>query len=333
MWSLESPVYLFLFLLIFPAVYYRRSRRFSGGRIPFSFCIWPEDSFSSPNRGLQIILAVSSIFFWLGFSFLIIALAGPSYIEKERIYLTRGIDIIIVLDESPSMAAQDFSPENRFESAKRVIRRFISNRENDPVGIVSFGKEAALRVPPTIDYGMLFDRLDSLRIMDMGNGTAIGMGIAVAVLHLQRSTAEKQIIILITDGENNAGEIMPESAAEIAAQMGIKIYSIGIGFEGEVPLEYTDPETGKIYRGQYKSGFNETLLKKMADISGGKYFHALSPGALNSILKTIDSIESREKLVKIKTKARQEYRKFIIIGFLLIMFNFIIRKIIFKEFL
>ncbi|MDC7226305.1 MAG: VWA domain-containing protein [Spirochaetales bacterium] len=331
MWIFENPEYLLLLTLMFPSIFFSHFYRGRGGLVPASTGLWKSSSFKPKNYFIRLILFLSTVSFWLGVAFIIVALAGPSYVEKEKIYLSRGIDIMFVLDESPSMAALDFPPTNRFDASKNVIRKFVKAREHDPVGLVTFAAEAALRIPPTLDTDGFLDELEDLELMELGNGTAVGLGIAIAALHLQDSTAEEKVIILITDGENNAGEIVPESAAEIAAGMGIRIYTIGIGTRGEVAIEYEDPETGKIITGRYDSDFDEDLLTEIAETTNGKYYFASSTNALDGIIDIIDSLESSEKRIKIKTTSRSGHRPLIIMALCLIFFDFFIRKLIFRE--
>jgi len=331
MWIFETPVYLLLLTLLLPAIYFCHFHRNRGGVFPASFGIWKSSSFKSSNYFLKFVLFLSTTASWLGVAGLIIALAGPASVEKEKIYISRGIDIVFVLDESPSMAAQDFPPTNRFAAAKDVIKSFVAGREHDPVGLVTFAAEAALRIPPTLDYDGFMKEVDELELMELGNGTAVGLGIAIAALHMQNSTAQEKVIILITDGESNAGEIVPESAADIASQMGIKIYSIGIGTKGEVPIEYEDKETGKIITGRFNSDFDENLLREIADTTGGRYYYAPSTNALNSIIRIIDSQESSEKRVKINTRTKPVYRTLIILSMILIFSDFIVKKLFFRE--
>ncbi|MBI9101147.1 MAG: VWA domain-containing protein [Spirochaetales bacterium] len=331
MWTVEDPVYLLLLLVLIPGIYFSHFYRGRGGVFIFPLGLWEGDNFKPKKHFWQVILFLSTFLFWVGTALMIVALAGPVKVEKEKIYLSRGIDIMFVLDESPSMAAGDFPPINRFETAKTLILEFMRGRENDALGLVSFSGEAALRVPPTLDYRAFAAEVEALRIMTLGEGTSVGLGLAIAALHEQGSSADEKVIILMTDGENNSGEIAPLSAARIAADMGIRIYAIGIGSEGRFPLEYQDPDTGKIYRGIYESGFNEELLEEIALLSSGKYFSAVSPGAMEQIFRTIDSLESRETRVKIKVSTTPGYRIVIFAGFLSILLSFIIRKIILRE--
>jgi len=331
MFSFETPLYLFLFILVPPAMFYRHFWKKRGGRVRYPISLWKKESFRPAGGSARAVSFLTHACFWGSLCAVIIALTGPSVVEHEKVYLSRGMDMMVVLDQSPSMAAKDFAPENRFESAREVVRGLILRRENDPVGLVTFGDEAALRIPPTLDYDMVLKRLDELAILELGEGTAIGMGIAVACLHLQQSTAREKVILLITDGDNNAGAVLPEAAAEIAAGLGIRIYAIGIGTEGEVPLEYTDPETGKTYRGQFMSGFDEELLTAVAEKTGGKYFAASTRGALEAVIRTIDSIESVEKRVSIRTETREKHHAWILTAFILFLLWFVLSRLALKE--
>ena len=331
MWIFERPVILLFLTLIVPSIYFCHFFRGRGGLLSASTGLWKSSSFKPKNYFLKFILFISNLSFWLGVIIIILAIAGPSYVEKEKVYLSRGIDIVFVLDESPSMAAMDFPPTNRFDAAKDVIRSFVNAREHDPIGLVTFAEEAALRIPPTLDTDGFLSKLDDLNLMELGSGTAVGMGIAIAALHMQNSTAVEKAIILITDGENNAGEIVPESAAEIAAGMDVRIYTIGIGSKGEVPIEYVDPETGKIITGQYQSDFDESLLMEIAEKTNGKYYYAPTVNALSGVMEVIDSLESTEKRVKIKTSTQPAYRQFIIIAMILILIDFFIKKLFLRE--
>lgn len=333
MWIAEHPAVLFLLAGIPVAVYLRHFWPGAGGRLVVPFRVWNGSGFRPRVTMLRFGYSVSVFSFWVGVTALLVALAGPAQVERERIFANRGIDIMIVLDESPSMATRDFQPGNRFETARDVIRRFIAQRENDPIGLVSFGQEAALRVPPTLDYQAVLSSLEELRIMGLGDGTAIGMGLAVASLHLSESSAEEKVVILLTDGRNNAGEVLPTTAAEVAAEMGIRIYTIGIGSEEEAPFELVVPDTGEVLRGTYRGGFDEALLTAVADTSGGTYYSAASAGTLQAVFDAIDSIETVERRVRVEVNATPRHRVFILIGLALIGFDFLVRKLLLGEIL
>lgn len=333
MLTFETPQYLLLFILLPPLIYFRHFRKNKGAILSFPFRVWKGAGFYPRQGMLKSILFFLAFLFWLGISSFILVLGGPALSRHEKLFLSRGIDIMIVFDQSPSMAGKDFPPVNRFETAKEMTGNFIDGRENDPIGIVSFGTDAVLRVPPTLDYEILTKRLNALRIMELGDGTAIGMGLAVAALHLSNSEADEKIIILLTDGENNAGEIQPETSASIARKLGIRIYSIGIGKSGEVSADFVDPVTESEYSASLKSNFDERLLKQIAEDTGGRYFHAVSPGTLEAVFQTIDSLESVERLVKMQVVFEPLHHMFILVGFILIMLEFAVRKTVFREIL
>ncbi len=329
--TFEAPGLLILMAVVPTLLYMNHFWHKRGNHISFSFTIWQKEVLPKARVMPRFALFISTIAFWFGLIALLIAVAGPSISEKERIHLNRGLDILFVLDESPSMAAQDFSPVNRFETAKEVLTEFIRRRNSDSIGIVAFADQAALRVPPTRDYDTLINRLNGLKLMEMGQGTAIGMGIAVACVHLQHSAATNKIAILITDGKNNAGEIPPLSAAKIAAEMGVRVYTIGVGTRGEVPIELEDPSTGTIIRGKIDSQYDEDLLKEISQMTEGKFFPATSPGSLESVFNDIDSLETVQQRVRVDIKTEPIHREFIIAGLALLLLSFTIRKIMFRE--
>ncbi len=342
----EFHVAFLLFIIIPPFIYFVHFRKNRGGKVVFSFEEWKGRGFYPGFSIRKLLYFLSYVMLWACFCMLIIALAGPLKIERHKVYLQKGIDIMIVLDESLSMLAQDFTPKDRFTTAKRVIHDFIEGRENDQIGLVSFSEDAVLRVPTTIDYPLLMETLNTLAVKALKDGTAIGMGISLACLHLQYSTSQDKVIILLTDGENNTGDVEPEKAARVADELGIRIYTIGMGQE-EAYMEYIDPDTGKtvtgvymeykdpntneLIRGVYSGKFDEDLLRTIADISGAKYFHASNTGTLNQIFEQIDLLEETEKRIKINVEKIQLYREFILAALFLFLISFIIRKVLLKE--
>lgn len=326
LWSLEAPQNLLWFLALPVLVYLVHFRKDRGGQLRFSVELWGGESFSGNRGALGALYVTSRVLFWIGIGLLVVASAGPTTIVKERVFLSEGADIMIVIDESPSMSAQDFRPVNRFESARQVVRKFVEERDNDQIGLVSFGTEAALRVPLTPDHSALLEALDLLWIMELGDDTAIGMGIAVAAAHLRASRADEKVIIVLTDGDNNAGELVPETAAEIAYGLGIKVHTIGIGKEGDTYLEFRDPKTGKILRGPYRGRLNESLLKRIASVSGGRYFYAGSPGTLRAIFDEIGSAQRREVKERWEVNRLPKYHVFLLVGLILLVCDFVIRK-------
>lgn len=331
MLSFNEPGWFALYLS-FPLLLWARFLwRKRGGRVVFPYRIWGGDGFRPPGTWLRIVVVFTNILFWIGSAVLIAAMAGPELTQREEVYLSRGIDIMVVLDQSPSMGARDFPPVNRFDTARDMIRQFIDGRSGDSIGLVTFGSDAVLRCPPTSDYLWLSQRLEELRLRDLGDDTAIGMGLAVATLHLADSGAPEKIILLLTDGDDNSGEIRPEMAARMAENQDIRIYSIGIGSEGEVPIELSDPETGTITRGTIITNFDEHQLRFLADSTGGGYWRANSPGALETVFQAIDSLESVERRVTVRVSSHPVHRNLIIVGALLIAAAYLIRKLLLGE--
>ena len=234
----------------------------------------------------------------LGLALLVFAWAGPRGGETTETVRSEGIDVMLVIDTSGSMLAEDMVADNgkrvnRLEAAKEVTANFIRGRMADRLGLVSFDEVAVPRCPPTLDHGVLLDLLARVQIAGQGGHTAIGMAIASAVNRLRRSEAESRVIILVTDGRNNAGRIEPHDAAEMARLLDIKIYCIGIGSEGEALFPVRDAFGGKGYR-RVRSDIDEDTLKQVSAHTGGTYFRASHRGQLDSIFQYIDELERTE---------------------------------------
>lgn len=219
---------------------------------------------------------------------LIVAIARPQFSFSKHNKDILGIDIIIAMDVSPSMLAEDFSP-NRLESAKAVAKDFILNRDKDEIGLVVFSGEAFTQCPPTIDHNVLIQLLSKTECGDLQDGTAIGDGLAVSINRIKESKAKSKVIILITDGVNNSGQIDPINAASLAKQFGIRVYTVGIGSKGKAPFSYRTPFG--IQKGQIDAEIDEGLLKTIASQTGGQYFRSTKKSSLEEIFKEIDSLE------------------------------------------
>jgi Ca-activated chloride channel homolog len=333
MLTFEEPAYLSLFALLPLLIFFLYLRKNRGGGIPYSYRVWNGRSVLYTPLSLTIFYIISEVFLWIALIGLIFALAGPSLAVNRKVYLERGMDIMIVLDQSPSMAARDFGAEDRLTTAREMVKDFIRSRENDSIGLVTFSEEARLRLPPTVDHDLLFTTLDEVSLINRGDGTAIGMGVALAVLHLSSSTASEKAILLITDGENNVGEIQPSTAASMAAQTGIRIYSIGLGTTGDVAIEFHDEGTGKILSGTMKSVFDGALLEEMADISGGGYFYARSSGSLETIFQAINTLESYEVRTKISVE-KNNFHGILMMGAMALFFlHWLLRRLFMGEIL
>lgn len=259
------------------------------------------------------------------FILLITALARPCTVASDREYQTHGVDIVISLDISGSMLAEDFQPENRVHVAKQEAIKFINGRENDRIGLVVFSKKAFTQCPLTLDYRILSELIKDIRVGMIADGTAIGMGIATAVNRLRESSAKSKVIILITDGENNAGNIDPITAAELAKSFEIKVYTIAVGKGGLVPFPIEDPLFGKRYV-QANVEIDETTLKRIADITGGLFFRARDPATLSEIYEKINQLEKSEVKVKEYKSYHELYPLFLMPALVLLIFIVVLKQ-------
>ncbi len=235
---------------------------------------------------------LTKLFVWAAFSLFILALARPQLVNTTVERNAEGIDIVMVLDISSSMQAEDLKP-NRFEAAREVAKEFVDQRISDRIGLVTFALKSFTVVPPTLDYELLKQLIDDLQIGIIEDGTAIGMGIATSINRLKDSEAKSKIIILLTDGQNNAGEIDPVTAADLAVTYGIKIYTIGAGTRGTAPFPIQDPIFGRRYQ-NVRVNIDEDMLTTIAEMTNGAYFRATDTEELKSIYATIDELEKTE---------------------------------------
>lgn len=264
----------------------------------------------------------------LALIFLIIALARPQNFSAGQNINAEGIDIAITLDISGSMLAEDFKP-NRLEAAKKVIDKFISGRTTDRIGLVIFSREAFTQCPLTIDYSVLRNLLADIKTGMIEDGTAIGNGIANAINRLKDSDAKSKVIILLTDGVNNAGEVDPLSAAEIAAKYGIRIYTIGVGTKGEAPYPVQTP-FGVRYQ-MMPVEIDEALLKKISDITGGQYFRATDNRTLEEIYNKIDKMEKTKIEIMSYKNAKELFAGWLELGFLFILLELAVSRTILRK--
>jgi Ca-activated chloride channel family protein len=244
-----------------------------------------------PPVNLDILIRILYALELTGVVFLFVAAAGPHFIYTETVWLNRGADILFVLDTSPSMAGLDMNGRSRFEAACDLVRDFAGRRPQDAVGLVAVGEDAALLVPLTTDRDVFYSRLNSLVVGELGDGTALGMGLATAGLHIGRSEAPRRAVVLITDGENNAGAVHPETAAGILGDMGISLWVIGVGSFGEIPINYLDPVTRVRRVGTFESRFDPAVLKAIAEKADGVWIAAPSVDAFASAFAQLDQGE------------------------------------------
>ena len=266
----------------------RRARRGAFAFSSFSL-LAPSRGFRSRTAAIPFVLEVVALLLVL------IALARPQRVVRLAASDRFGIDIVVTLDASGSMAAEDFRPRNRFTVAKELIGEFIRRRQDDRIGIVTFGNRAATRVPITYDRRIAEAILEKAEIGEHGNGTAIGHALATAVNRLRTSQTRSRVVILVTDGVNNSGSIDPLVAAQLAARSGIKVYTIGVGSEGPVPLpiKRQNPFTGEVETvyTHIRGELDEKVLSGIAETTGGAYFRATDARALGNVLQRIDVLE------------------------------------------
>ena len=261
-------------------------------------------------------------------SLLIIVLARPQSTNSIRNVTTEGIDIVMALDISSSMLAEDFKP-NRLEAAKDVAIQFVSGRPNDKIGLVIFAAESFTQCPLTTDHKVLINLFKDIHVNMLEDGTAIGMGLATAVARIKDSKAKSKVIILLTDGMNNRGEIAPMTAAEIAKTFGVRVYTIGVGTIGMAPYP-VETVFGKQYR-QMEVKIDEKLLQNIADLTGGKYFRATDKNNLKKIYEEIDKMEKTKIEVKEYTKRKEEYLLFAAIAGLLLLLEILLKNTVLKN--
>ena len=255
----------------------------------------------------------------------IIVLARPQSTDRWSKSDTEGIDIMISLDVSNSMLAADFKP-NRVEAAKDVAAQFINGRTNDNIGLVIFGKESFTMCPMTIDQSVLLNLLKDVNteLID-GGATAIGNGLGTAINRIKDGQAKSKTIILLTDGTNNAGDIAPVTAAEIAKTFGVRVYTIGVGTEGTAPFPAMTPYGTVVYQ-DMKVDIDEKTLTDIATVTGGKYFRATDKNKLKGIFEEIDQMEKTKISVKEYSKKQEEYLPFALAAFILLAIHILLRN-------
>lgn len=285
-YSWERPLYLWLLIAV-PFIFIARwlLRYLLNQKLPVA--LTAKDLHASP---LTLVRLIPEILLMFVFSLLLLGLARPQHTNEKKEHWTEGIDIMIALDISQSMQIEDFTP-NRLEAAKKVARKFIEGRIQDRIGIVVFSGDAFSLAPLTTDYDLLKSYLDDISFeMIESKGTAIGSAMAVVTNRMSESEAKSKVCILLSDGDNTAGNIDPITAAELASAYGIKIYTIVVGKEGLVPY-------GKDFFGRpqmVENTVDETTMRKMAKIGGGEFFRATDNRALNQVFTRIDQFEKAE---------------------------------------
>jgi Ca-activated chloride channel family protein len=297
MFRFASPYMLFLLCAIALAMLYRRRRHATAALAGSDRCPAVE---TAPTLMVRI-GRMLPVFYYLALILMIVALARPQWGTRQITMDTKGINIILALDLSESMAALDFSQKakivNRLEAVKAVVADFISGRNGDRIALVAFGSQAYTQLPLTRDYNTIRAIVQRLQIGAAGRQTAVGDAVGISLKRLQDIESRSNIIILLTDGSSNSGELSPEVAADIAREKKVKIYTIGVGRRGRAPFLVNDPIFGQrtIYQ---QVDMDEDTLRMIADKTGGLYFRAEDLEGLQKIYKRIDQMEKTEARVK-----------------------------------
>lgn len=260
--------------------------------------------------------------------FLVIAIARPQSTNSFRSESTEGIDIMLSLDISGTMLAEDLKP-NRLEAAKEVATKFIADRPDDNIGLVVFAGESFTQCPLTTDHGVLINLLNAVQFGVIEDGTAIGLGLANAVNRIKDSQAKSKVIILLTDGSNNRGDIAPLTAAEIAKKFGIRVYTIGVGKQGMAPYPFQTP-MGIRYQ-NVPVEIDEDVLQQIAKMTGGSYFRATDNASLGAIYGEIDQMEKTKLQVREYKKRNEEFFPYLLTAFLLLVIEILIRNTVLRR--
>lgn len=326
--TFANPNILWMALLVVPmAAYYIWRARQGGAAIRIS----STDSLRKAPRTVRYYLRhVPFVLRCVAVLLLVVALARPQSAEHNTRKDAEGIDIVLAIDISGSMLARDFKPD-RLAAAKDVASSFISSRYGDRIGIVAFAGEAYTQSPLTTDQGSLQTLLARVRSGVIEDGTAIGNGLATAINRLRESDAKSKVVILLTDGVNNRGQIAPVTAAEIARDANIKVYTIGVGSNGEAPYPLFDDEGNVVQMAMMKVEIDEKSLRNIAETTGGTYFRATDKESLIEVYNRIDRMEKSRVEITEFTVMHEEYLLYVVAALLLLIAEIIINRLILKR--
>lgn len=318
--------WLFSLLILIPLVLYYNSRK-RQARLQFSGI---EHLLALRSRGTELLSALPVVLRCLAILLIVAALARPQEGRKSTEILSAGVDIILAIDTSGSMRAMDFEeqgvPIDRLTAVKKVVSEFVEGREFDRMGMVVFGEEAFTQCPLTLDHNILHGFIDKLTIGIAGDLTAIGSALGIAVKRLKELTSKSKVIVLLTDGRNNAGSITPAQAAEVAKIYGIKIYTVGMGTSKAAPFIVNTPFGPQSM--MQKVDLDETTLRQIADITGGKFFKATDANSLQKIYATIDELEKSEVRWIDHSEFNELFSYFLIPGMLLLLLESLLSNLV-----
>lgn len=329
MFRFASP-YLLMLLVVVPLMIYwyvRSQHRKNAATLKYSNLGVIKNIKSSSMRQLRHSLFVLRL---LAVALLIIAFARPQSGQKESEVQTEGVDIILAMDISSSMLAEDFKPKNRLEAAKVVAADFIKGRQNDRIGLVVFAAQSFTQCPLTLDYGIVLRFLEEIKTGMIDDGTAIGMAIGNCVNRLKDSKAKSKVVILLTDGQNNRGELDPVTAAKVAQAFKIRIYTIGAGKRGEALYPVDNPVFGRSYQ-RVRVEIDEELLTQVADITGGQYFRATDETSLEQIYAEIGEMEKTKIEVKEYTRYSEMFLPYALAALILLLLEIVLANTKFRK--
>lgn len=320
--NFQNPEILWLLLVVPLLVAYhlwigRRSATLTvstlgGKRAPQTFRYW--------LRPIPVVLRIAAIVLF------IIALARPVEEHSESETTIEGVDIVLAMDISGSMLAQDFKPD-RLEASKAIAAEFIADREGDRISVVAFAGEAFTQCPLTSDRGAVQTSLSRLRSGVIDDGTAIGNGLATAINRLRESSAKSKVVVLVTDGVNNSGQISPRMAADIARDLEVKVYTIGVGRRGQAPMPAMDPY-GNVMMVMADVEIDEDVLREIAKVTGGKYFRAENSDALTKIYEEIDQMEKSKVQVTDYISYEELFLSWVLWGVLLLIVELLFSRVV-----
>lgn len=318
----------FLLLVPYAAAVFYYYKRSASGEMPFAVS---SEKAAGVRRSIR---TVTYPWIWVlravSILFLVIALAGPGRGITYSNIKTRGIDIMVALDLSGSMRGEDFQPDNRLNVEKKVVRGFIDRRPGDRIGLVVFAGNAYFQCPLTIDHDIISEIVDDLDFRSVeDDGTAIGDAIALAASRMTESRAASKIILLVTDGMNNSGEVDPETAAKACAASGIRVYTVGIGKNGPVPYPGV---FGSVGPKQYISGnFDGAALEKVSAITGGKYYRAESAGVFWQNISDIDALEKSDAEINTYYEFESRAGVPLAMGVILFFLEILLRSAVYRK--
>ncbi|MEO6914951.1 MAG: VWA domain-containing protein [Chitinophagaceae bacterium] len=324
--DLAYPKFLWLLLMIPGLIWWYRS---GFNKRQASFTISSMKQIPSRKTWKNIFIHFPFVLRLLAIACIIISLARPQTRNDEEMVSGEGVDIILCIDVSGSMLAQDLLP-NRMEAAKDVAAGFVENRPTDRVGLVIFSGESFTLSPLTTDQAVLKSQIYNIKSGQLEDGTAIGMGLATSVERLRASKSKSKVVILLTDGENNGGFIDPNTAKEMAKSLGVKVYTIGVGTDGSAPVPVQTP--AGIVMQKEQVNIDEKLMTQIATETGGKYFRAKDNETLKAIYSEIDKLEKSKIEVTALRRFTEQFYPFTIAAILLLALELLLRYTVLKRF-